>query len=200
VAPVHPVPLRRTSIGQADLRKLWTDLGGGNARLAHEASWKLVANPDQAVPFLKNRVKPLSPVDAARVRRLIADLDSQQFQVREAARRALELLDRQAEQPIRQALAGAKSLELRRRLENILHKSTLVPEVLRDLRAVSTLERIGSRDAHAVLESLARGDSDARLTDAARAALKRLARKKDWVQSTARRGGSRAISVRALNP
>jgi hypothetical protein len=177
VAPVSPTPLKRSVLTQADLQNLWANLGSGNARRAHEASWRLVANPGPAVPFLHAKLKPASPVDPAHVRRLIAELDSQQFQVREAARRALELLDRQAEQPVRQALAGTTSLELRRRLEKVLENASLTPDLLRELRAVTALERLDSRDARDVLKSLSEGASGARLTEAAKSGLKRLARK-----------------------
>jgi hypothetical protein len=52
------------------------------------------------------------------------------------------------------------------------------PEVLRSLRAIAALERIGTAPAQEVLERLARGDDDAPATRDAAEALLRLARKK----------------------
>jgi WD40 repeat protein len=52
------------------------------------------------------------------------------------------------------------------------------PEVLRSLRAIATLERIGNPAAREVLESLARGDATASVTHDAAAALLRLSRPK----------------------
>ena len=48
---------------------------------------------------------------------------------------------------------------------------------LRELRAVEALEQIGSAAARALLEEVASGAEEARLTQAAKASLRRLARK-----------------------
>jgi hypothetical protein len=50
------------------------------------------------------------------------------------------------------------------------------PEKLRHLRAIQVLEQIGDDPARQVLEQLAQGAPDARVTEAAKSALNRLAR------------------------
>jgi hypothetical protein len=52
------------------------------------------------------------------------------------------------------------------------------PEVLRALRAIAAVERIGNPAAREVLESLGRGDATASVTQDAAAALLRLSRRK----------------------
>jgi hypothetical protein len=68
--------------------------------------------------------------------------------------------------------------EVRQREEDLLRKGAPpVPpaEQLRLLRALAVLKEVGTADARRPLESLADGESEARLTQEARAALKRLA-------------------------
>jgi WD40 repeat protein len=68
---------------------------------------------------------------------------------------------------------------LRDRLRPVTSKeSSSGPELLRALRAISALERIGSPAAREVLERLARGDSAASITQDAATAMLRLTRRK----------------------
>jgi hypothetical protein len=128
------------------------------------------------VPFLLDRLKPITVSDAGKIQRWIADLDSGQFSVRQAAAKELEKLGGQADGPIRKALLGTPSLESRRRLEQVLETVHGVPvrTTLRDLRAVMVLEKIGSPEAMKILERLARGAPGARQTYEARESLERL--------------------------
>jgi RNA polymerase sigma factor (sigma-70 family) len=68
---------------------------------------------------------------------------------------------------------------LRERLRSVISKEPASGrEVLRSLRAIAALERIGNPAAREVLESLARGDSTASVAQDAAAALLRLSRRK----------------------
>jgi hypothetical protein len=80
---------------------------------------------------------------------------------------------------LRTALKTDLSAEQRRRIEEALATLTDVPQAhaLRDLRAVEVLERMGSAEAKSLLEMLANGAPEARLTREAEAALQRLARR-----------------------
>jgi hypothetical protein len=68
------------------------------------------------------------------------------------------------------------SLEVRQRVERLLKKMVgqTGGEPVRELRVVETLELAGGPEARQVLQTLAAGAPEARLTREARAALKRL--------------------------
>jgi WD40 repeat protein len=158
------------------LDALWEDLAGDDAGKAHRAGWALTDDPDRAVPFLKDRLRPAKEEEQERIRRLLMDVESERFAVRDAAVRALKDLGDHAEAAVRQALEGKLPLETRRRLEGV-HAALRVPsrEALRRVRAVAVLERVGSAEARRVLEALAGGAPRLRQTQEAQAALQRLA-------------------------
>src|SRR5262249_11056944 len=56
--------LKRGTISAArDLRSSWGDLGGDDAARAYRAIWRMAADPDRALPFLADRLKPIAPDD-----------------------------------------------------------------------------------------------------------------------------------------
>jgi hypothetical protein len=169
---------RRPRPSPAEARQLetwYTDLAG-DATQAHRAIWGLVDVPAQAVPLLRDRLRPAVALPAEELQRLVQDLDSSQFSRREEASRRLVEIGEEAEPILRQALADKPSAETRRRLERILNGPRLVPspEVLRSLRAIQILEAIGDEPARKVLARLAEGAPASPSTREARAALDRL--------------------------
>ena len=73
-----------------------------------------------------------------------------------------------------------KRLEERRRIEELLRtleEGDLAPQSLQTLRAIEVLERIGTAEARRLLETQARGLAGCRATEAAAAALERLAKR-----------------------
>jgi RNA polymerase sigma factor (sigma-70 family) len=169
----------RKARGRLDPEQLWSDLAGADAGKAHAAVWALSAAPEEALRLLKARLKPVERVDPERIRRLLADLDSREFTVRQAAARALKQIGDQAEPQLRAALEGKPSLELRRRIKEILDRPRIppAPESIRCLRALQVLEQVGTPEALRLLQAHARGAPGARETRAAQAALERLARR-----------------------
>jgi WD40 repeat protein len=160
------------------LETLWVDLAGADAGRGYRAVGKLAAARGQAVRFLRSRLQPAVEGDPVRLRQLLADLESTSFAVREAASKELASLGERAEPTLRRALAGSPTLELRRRIEALLASPRIPPpEVLRAVRAVQGLERIGTPHARRVLQHLASGAPEARLTREAKASLERLARR-----------------------
>jgi hypothetical protein len=152
-------------------------LGSPDARRAYRAIFDLVAAPEQAVPFLAQLLRPQKPPDADTVRRWIAALDSDSFLERERATNTLKLHGKHVERALRQALTGKPTLELQRRIEDIL-KSLEDPsasaELLRGLRAIVVLERINTPTARRVLANLARDARETPVGAEARQMLERL--------------------------
>jgi RNA polymerase sigma factor (sigma-70 family) len=168
---------QRGALGPKELERLWEALRDRDGEKAHEALRGLVAAPAQVVPFLGKRLVPVPSASLARIEQLIADLDSNQFSVRERARRELERLEAVVGPALRKALKKGPPLEVRRQLEQLLSNldgPTPSIERLRAMRAVEALELIGSAQARQVLEALAKGARGARMTQDARAALGRL--------------------------
>jgi len=160
-----------------DLEKRWINLAGVGPQ-AVQALWDLVASPEQAVPLLRQRIKPAEPADAQRVDNLIRDLDSDEFQTRTKATEQLEKIVDGAEPALRKKLAEKPSLEMRQRIQQILSKlePSASAERLRALRAIQVLEYVGTTEAREHLRTLAKGLPEARLTREAKAALERLAK------------------------
>jgi hypothetical protein len=173
---------RRPRPGPAEARELeawWRDLAG-EAPEAHRAIWGLAdVPPAQAVPLLRDRLRPALALPADELQRLVQDLDSPQFPRREQASRRLAEFGEEAEPTLRRALADQPSAEARQRLERILSGPRPVPppELLRTLRAVQVLEAVGDEPARRVLGRLAEGAPASPATREARAALDRLARR-----------------------
>jgi WD40 repeat protein len=173
VAPPAGKPL-----AAAELAKLWADLAGSDAGVAHRALSRLSRAPQQAVPFLKARLRPIPAGAPERLRQLLADLDSRVYATRARAMGELRSLELAAVPALRDALKGALPLEARRRVGQLLaaaHDPASSPAQLRALRALACLERPGTAAARALLRELAGGAPEARLTQEARACLRRLA-------------------------
>jgi hypothetical protein len=154
----------------------WTDLRSADAAKAYRAMLALAADP-AGVKFLRDRVKPAPEVPAARLQKLVADLDGDKYATREAATAALKKLGDAADGQLQALLRGKLSAEQYRRITDVLASREMTesdPDRLRDLRTVEVLERVGSAEADAVLAELAKGAAGARLTrEAAGAAWRR---------------------------
>jgi WD40 repeat protein len=174
-----PADLRGAArrLDRPGLERLWAELKGNDAA-AYRAGWALALRPGEAVPFLKETLRPAAAAEVREVRRLVADLDSERFTAREAAARELARLGPEAEPARREALAKGPSAELRRRAEALAARAWARPSpaALRDARAVQVLERAATPEARRLVVALASGDPAALRTRYARAALDRLAR------------------------
>jgi len=158
----------------ARLEALWRELGGDNAADAVHAVRAMKATPAESVAFLREHVKPAPPPDT-RASKLIADLDSDDFETRERATSALVQRGKSIYADLQKAYAAKPTPEARWRLELLLARLKDAPsDETAKLRAVQVLETIGGDDARQVLEYLAKGRPDARVTTEAKAALQRL--------------------------
>ncbi len=165
-----------------DLYACWTDLACDAAARAFQAIRRLAASPTEAIPYLREHLKPVPAVDEKRLVRLIVDLDSNQFDVRESATKEMEKLGELAAPACRKALEQKPFAEARRRLEALIEKQNREwqdpsTEQLRALRALEVLEHIGNQEASQIVASLANGAPEARLTQQAKASKERLAKR-----------------------
>jgi RNA polymerase sigma factor (sigma-70 family) len=168
---------RRLDLTTAQLNRLWTDLHDPDVARAHRAMGTLAASPEQATRLVKDRLRPVVAADPRRIAALITELDNEVFAVREKATQALEELGASAEGGLRRALAARPSPEVTRRLKQLLDKLERVDQFWVP-RGVEVLERIGTREAQRVLEAMASGMPESRLTGEAKAALARLEKRK----------------------
>jgi WD40 repeat protein len=167
-------------IDSAGLDRLWADLAGGNAGKGFQAVQTLSTVPAQAVALLKKHLRPVPESETRRVGELIRDLSSRKFLVRKKAMQELVKEGEMAELVLRRTLADTLDLELRLRIELLLHGregAEPSPDVLRVLRAVQILELIGDVEAKHLLDALAKGAPEAWLTLEAKEAMKRLGRR-----------------------
>jgi RNA polymerase sigma factor (sigma-70 family) len=172
---------RRERPTAKQMEAAWADLAGDDASRAYQAARALLATPAETDAFWKDRLHPAAAVDAAKITKLIANLDSKEFAAREQATYDLLTLNRVALPALRKAFKGQLSEEARRRLEQVLQALEGLPatEELRNLRAVEILEHLDTPKAREILESLAKGEPEARVTDAAKASLERVTRRSD---------------------
>jgi hypothetical protein len=170
---------RRGRLDAHRLRELWRTLALSEASDAYQAMGTLVAHPGQSVALLRANLKPVSAAECRPFRRLLADLDSDDFTTRQKAARQLREIPLDFMPLVRQAQASNLSLEVQQRIKRALarpHTRAFTPNLLRRLRAVQALEEIGSPEARRILQALAKGEPTAPLTQHARAALERLSR------------------------
>jgi hypothetical protein len=160
-----------------EAEKLWDDLAAADAARAYRAVWALTRDPTSSLPLLAERLKPAVTPKAEHVARLIADLDSDDFQARQRANTELAKLAVLIAPQLRQALKDAQSEETRRSLRELVETAEgPIPGAvrLRMLRAVEALEHTGSNEARALLRALAEGAPAAPETQAAKDTLQRL--------------------------
>jgi WD40 repeat protein len=162
------------------LQSLWDDLAHQDAAKAFDAICILSTSAGQAIPLLKENLRPAPSADRHQIARLIADLDSDDFATRQKSMEGLRQLGDRAEPVLLEAQKGKLSPESRKRVAELLEglrASASSPERLRSLRALEVLEHLGTSHAKVVLKTLATGAPAARLTREAEASLERLARR-----------------------
>ncbi len=161
---------------ERDVREYWSALAGEDILQGHRAMRALAGAPRLTVPFLREHLRPAPPVDPKRLARLIAELDDDEFAVRNRAAAELGKIGEQAEAALRRALEGKPSLEVRRRVEGLLKRlEQPSPERRQAQRAMEVLVRIGTPAARHLLRSLAGGPADSWTTHDAKEALEGLA-------------------------
>jgi hypothetical protein len=179
--PVPDVPPSAVPLTAKELEEHYGDLTNADPVKARRAFGTLLANPKQSVPFLKERVRSAALVPPnPKVNKLIADLDADDFEVRDRATEELAKLGQSAAPALRQALTGEPSEEVRKRVTMLLAKfkdaASLSPDKVVALEAIDVLEQLGTPEARAALAALERESLDAPILQEVRAALRRAAK------------------------
>jgi DNA polymerase-1 len=171
-------------IGQKTASELLKAHGSIEAIYQIMKKGKLVAKPAILAALKQHEAdalfsKTLATIDRnVPVKFLLASARVRKAAWKTNARDELEKLGEPAAPALRQALENKPSLEVRRRIEELLEKAkTPTGENLRSLRAVQVLEHIGTDEARQVLKKLAEGAAGARLTQEAKASLERLGKR-----------------------
>lgn len=180
VAPLtEGLPKPSAPLTPKDLEPFWADLGSEETPRIYRALWTLAASPRETVPFLHDRFLPSTSADP-RIDRLIDDLNSDSFVVRDKAHQELEKIGPAAEPALRRTLANPASQEVRRRVERLLDRKNQrpieSPDVQRLLRVIKLLEHFGTPEARKELETLGKGMFGDTIAQEAKAALERLDR------------------------
>jgi WD40 repeat protein len=160
----------------------WAGLDSHDPAKAYDTVARLLEAPEAAVGLLRRRLKPAAAADPKHIDRLIGQLNDDDFTVREKATDELAKLGALAEKALGKTAEAAPSAEVAQRVADLLQKAeggARSGEALRQTRALEALEGIGTAEARKLLEDLAKGAPDATLTREAKAALERLANRRD---------------------
>ena len=161
----------------APLERAWNDLAAREAGKSFQSEGRFLSAPAEAVKLFAEKIKPVAALDPKRIKRLLSDLGSDVFAVREAASQAILGLDEQAIPYLEKTMKSPDSLEVRFRVQRILEQKqrvAITPDQLRQIRAVMVLEGIGDSESKNLLKRWAGGPAGALLTMEATAAVKRL--------------------------
>jgi WD40 repeat protein len=163
----------------AEFNVLWNDLNDTDAAKSYRLVQHLAAYPEEAVALVKAKLPPAkaAPLDPAMMDKMIAQLDHDDFARREQASKYLAEVGKAAEPALTKALEAQPSPEKKKRLTEllaVLNPKGPTPEMVRPTRALEVLERLGTAEARQLLEELAKGDKNAKLTQEAKATLKGL--------------------------
>jgi hypothetical protein len=175
---VWDVALASLAVPEKNPSKLWTDLGSAEANPANRALAGLAADPAAALALLKEKLRPAAAPDSVTLDRLVADLGSDNFRVRDKAFADLDRMGEAIVPELRQRTERAQTEESRRRITRLLEKhdpAAVGPDQLRRLRGLEFLEQLGTPEARQLLGTLAGGSPEARLTREAQDSVRRLA-------------------------
>ena len=168
--------------GARDIQRSWSDLASADAAVGYRAIAVFIAHPQRAVSALGEHLQRVEPIGSGEMDRLIANLDDESFSIREKAVARLAALGELTRPVLQRVKEQRPSLEVRRRVEDLLERLTQPgggPEKLRCVRAVEVLESIGTEEARRAIRRLSSGVAGAVETEDAKAALSRLNRRQE---------------------
>lgn len=175
----RPPPLQ---LSRKELQASWSALAERDSAVGYKHLHRLTMAGDQAVAWLEEHLRPVPPLlDEAAVVKHLDALDDPSFATRTNAAAALAAGGELVVPLLKARLKNNVTLETHRRLEQLLAKLDVgdaAPDRLRTLRAVTVLELAGTTAAQNLLQKLASGAAQARLTQEAQAALGRSAQER----------------------
>jgi WD40 repeat protein len=179
------------SLSTRELHNYWERLASEETPKAYDAVWSLSSKPVETLTYIEGRWMDLQLQGSKSAEELIAQLDDAVFPQREAATKALKERGPEATKLMREALETSKSPEVRARLLSILSAQVrpdgfLIPKphILRGLRVVWVLERIGNERAIHLLQRIAHSNLNGRITTDAQESLDRLGARRKFAKAT----------------
>jgi hypothetical protein len=171
----------KAPLSARQLESHFADLSSSDAGAAYRAVCALAGDPARSLPLLQKQLStaPGRGPTTEQIGRMVHDLDSDEWPVREKASADLEKSGARALPLLKKALDNPPSLEVRKRAQRLLRRldpTEMPAEELVAVRGVQTLEYMATPEARRLLEQLARGSAGLRLTEEAGDALRRLAR------------------------
>ncbi len=150
------------AVPPADLEAPWGDLLGKDPSKIYSALGRFSQSGAEGVSFLAARLRIIPP-DPTRLKRLLAELDADDFFVREKATEELGKMGESVEPALRAARQATTEPEVKDRLQVLLaaiEESRGIPmppgEPLRRLLSLQALEMSGTKEAFSVLEALSK--------------------------------------------
>jgi WD40 repeat protein len=156
----------------------WSELAA-KPEGADRAVRRLLESPADSLPWVAGRLRAAAEQEG-KAARLVSQLDSDDFETREKASRALADMGNAARLALELAQTDKPSPEVRRRIDELLEKLPARAQGedsatgRQAFRAITVLEKMGTSDARKVLNELAKAPPESRLGRAAKAALQRL--------------------------
>src|SRR5439155_25809918 len=88
-------------LGAEEMEQIWSVLAQKDAKAPYQGLLRMLAHPEPALEFLRNHLMPVKSagVTAQEVDKLVADLDAEEFKVRNKASKTLEHLGPLAAEP-----------------------------------------------------------------------------------------------------
>jgi hypothetical protein len=167
-------------LDRKELDALWEKLNEPIASDAFAALVRLASAPGDTTAFLREHLKPADGTERPseeQIAKWIKNLDNDDFTAREQASADLARAGKLAEAQLKKAQDSNPSTETAVRIKRLLENIESFDEakiILRPMRALEVLERIGTAEAREVVDNLSGGNGDAALTRAAKAALQRM--------------------------
>src|SRR5262249_53899935 len=144
------------------VKVLWQMLSGTDARAAYLAMGTLIAHPAQAIALFRQRLRRVSEAEGRPLRRLVAHLDSDNFDLRRKASKRLLQIPLEWVPLLHGSLNSTPPLEVYRRIEKPLAQMGVrswSPDMLLRLRGVQILEETPPPEARRILQALAKGQT-----------------------------------------